>query len=540
MKVVLAGINARYTHSTPALYCLRGAIEEAWRRSGLSGKLTIKEYYTSQDRLGIVQDIVLSAPEALLLSVYIWNGELIGRLLSDLRALLPSCRIILGGPEVSYVAEAWISLHPEIDLIVRGAGEEAIARLAAAEFDTSIFGTKTPSIAPLDFGSQAFAYRDSDFFGLEHRYIYYESSRGCPFSCSYCLSSRSDQALVAKESAVVIAELELLLAHDPLLVKFVDRSFNADPARAREIWRWLIEHERDKRTRFHFELHPGLLGEDDYSLLDSAPPGLFQFEIGIQTIHARTRALIGRGGHFESERAAIIRLAASGAFHLHLDMIVGLPGEGMEEISASFDAIALLAEAAALEGSASKATGIAFKAEGSATNAAASTSTASAPARGHSACAEAIDSRQKALSNRQLAHGASSSGAFSAGSRDCLFQIGFLKGLPGTRLREEADRYGMVFQSSPPYEILKSDRLSVERLIELGRIEELYEAIGPSGKLAQTMRRAREGSESGEVSLFQLYRELQEYCGRAGFDIRTRNEPKLTVLLEAWLAEREA
>jgi radical SAM superfamily enzyme YgiQ (UPF0313 family) len=461
-------VNARFTHASPVLRYLRNAIE-AVSGQGAAQEILLREYHIGQNRLEIVRDLVLAAPDVLLLSVYIWNAELISAILPDLRALLPDCRLIIGGPEAGYNAGSWLAAHPELDLVVCGEGESAVEVLARAGFSTGAYPDRLMTAAPVDFSTVPMPYRAEDFKALEHRYLYYESSRGCPFACSYCLSSRSDHGLRFKPASLVKAELQEILAAGPMLVKFVDRTFNADKPRAREIWSYLMDDARARDlssgaeggapalTRFHFEVHPALLDEADFALLALAPPGLFQFEIGVQTIHDRTRREIHRTGKWEHERAAIQRLIGFRNIHMHLDMIVGLPHEGMDEVGACFDE----------------------------------------------------------LSSLDADH----------------FQIGFLKGLPGTEMRERAGEFGMAFQSAPPYTILQSSTLSASELTILARLEELYDNIGNTGKYEPEMARAASVHGSG----FAAYLALSSYCRNSGFDIRTRNEVKIRELLAAWL-----
>jgi hypothetical protein len=343
LKVVLAAINARFTHSSPVLRYLRNAIEAVWaeRPAGATGTaIQLREYHISQNRLDIVRDIVGLQPGVLMLSVYIWNADMVSAILPDLRALLPVCRIILGGPEVSYSAVAWLERHPGIDLIVAGAGESAVAMLAVAGFDTQAWPRRLLIAPPVDIACLPVPYRETDFVDLKNRYLYYESSRGCPFACSYCLSSREDQGLSHKPLDLVTAELDFMMAHQPMLIKFVDRTFNVDRRRARAIWQHLIA--RAPGTRFHFEVHPALLEKADFELLGSAPPGLFQFELGVQTVHAVTRQAIGRSGDWIIERDAIRQLVALKAIHSHVDMIVGLPGEDLAMVGRTFDELSAL------------------------------------------------------------------------------------------------------------------------------------------------------------------------------------------------------
>jgi radical SAM superfamily enzyme YgiQ (UPF0313 family) len=468
LTILLAAVNARFTHASPVLRYLRNALESV-AGGRAEHEFVLREYHIGQNRLEITRDIALAAPNVLLLSVYIWNAEIISAILPDLRAMLPACRFIVGGPEVAYNAGAWLAAHPELDLVVSGDGEAAVAVLARAGFSTESYPDRLMIAPPVDFSSVPMPYRAEDFKDLEHRYLYYESSRGCPFACSYCLSSRSDHGLRFKPASQVKTELADIVVARPMLVKFVDRTFNADKARAREIWSFLVDDTKARdlssgaengapaSTRFHFEVHPALLDEADFSLLALAPPGLFQFEIGVQTIHDRTRREIHRTGEWEHERVAIERLIGARNIHIHLDMIVGLPHEGMDEAGASFEEL-------------------------------------------------------------------SSLGADH-------FQIGFLKGLPGTEMRERAGEYGMVFQAAPPYTILKSSSLSVGELAVLARVAELYDNIGNTGKYEPQMARAA----SIHGNSFSAHLALSAYCQDSGFDIRTRNEVKIRELLDAWL-----
>lgn len=457
MTILLAAINARFTHASPVLRYLRNAIEAGRSEAG-ADTIILREYHIGQNRLDIARDIAVLAPEVLLLSVYIWNAEVVSAILPDLRAMLPHTRLIIGGPEAGYNAAAWLAGHPELDLVVSGEGESAVKVLAGHDFSTLDYPNRL-MVAPLvDFTSVPQPYRPEDFEALEHRYLYYESSRGCPFGCSYCLSSRSDHGLRFKPAALVKTELDYIVAARPMLVKFVDRTFNADKARAREIWSHLISKHSNSGSRFHFEVHPALLEAADFELLTSAPDGLFQFELGVQTIHQKTRVAIHRTGEWAQEKAAIERLLDLKTVHIHLDMIVGLPFEGLAEIGASFEELSALGA-------------------------------------GH-------------------------------------FQIGFLKGLPGTELRQRADEYGMAFQAAPPYSILYSTTLSTLQLASLARVEELYDNIGNTGKYEQELMQAT----AIHGSRFAAYLNLSEFCLEKGFDIRTRNEVKIRELLASWLS----
>lgn len=341
-RILLVTANARYTHSSLALRYLRNALEAQACAHGLSVAVELREYQINERRIDLVRDIALAEPDLIMISAYIWNAELFKAIIPDIKKLLPRAGIVAGGPEVAYDAAAWLNALPELDLAVRGHAEGAAAALAAARFELSAFPGRVLDVPPIPFAAVPFPYRDEDFTALERRYIYYESSRGCPFRCAYCLSSRGDQNLDDKDAATSGAELELIAAREPALVKLVDRSFNARPERARELWERLIRIGAGRSTRYHFELYPTLLGDEDFRLLERAPAGLFQFELGVQTVHAATRAAIGRGGDWEREREAIRRLVALGNAPVHLDLIAGLPGEGKAAVAASLEELMAL------------------------------------------------------------------------------------------------------------------------------------------------------------------------------------------------------
>jgi len=335
MRILLCTLNARYTHLSLALRYLRNELPA-------SADVVVSEYLITQSLVEIVRDICKQQPDVLLCSVYIWNSRHFKSLLPDIRSLLPDCCIVVGGPEVSWNPAAWLEAVPVCNLVVSGPGELAVRELAACGFDLSRWPARIMYAAVPDFTTIPQAYRTEDFPCFKTRYVYFETSRGCPFACSYCLSSNSAHHLQLKPLSQLIPELQTVLAAEPGLVKFVDRTFNADPERARQIWAFLFEQYGGAATRFHFEIHPALLSDADFSLLAQIPPGLFQFEIGVQTIHAHTRREIRRGGDWQQEKTALVRLLGLRTIHLHADLIAGLPGESLADIAESFDELVAL------------------------------------------------------------------------------------------------------------------------------------------------------------------------------------------------------
>lgn len=337
MNVLLLGINARYTHTNLALRYLR----EVLRPFGPS--VILKEFVINQPPVEILEGVNEASPDVILASAYIWNSRLLQDLIPDIRNLHPRATIILGGPEAGYQPDFWLSSCPQIDLVVTGTGEEAVRRLAQAGFNLEKAGvgsSKTLGVPGLPVSSLPFPYTEEEKDTLKGRYIYYESSRGCPFSCAYCLSGRKDHALDFKPVDQTLADLRRLTAWAPewpntFLVKFVDRTFNAHKARARELWAELGKW--DTLARFHFEVHPALLEEADLEVLSRVPPGRFQFEIGVQSTTPKTLEGLGRATDWPAMKPRIGELIALGNIPVHLDLIAGLPGEGLEETARALD-----------------------------------------------------------------------------------------------------------------------------------------------------------------------------------------------------------
>lgn len=337
MKTVLfIGINARYTHTALAIRCLRNAAEAVNNKDCYR----LLEFQINEPVQHIVYTIVSQKPDVILFSVYIWNKNILELILPDTHALLPEAKIVLGGPEV-YGSRTWfMTKFPFITACMEGYGETAIKALAKEQWENiPQLLEKLPAWDPHDFLAAGVPYKLEEKDMLSHRYLYYESSRGCPFTCAYCLSSNKDQHFIEKPVETVYNEIAYLLQFDPTLIKFVDRSFNAHPERARTLWNYLARTYRSRSVRFHFEIMPSMLIQEDITLLTSLPQHLFQFEIGIQSIHEKTRKLIHRAGTWEQEREMLATLAHNVSILLHVDMIVGLPGETDADIAETFDAL---------------------------------------------------------------------------------------------------------------------------------------------------------------------------------------------------------
>ena len=329
MNCKLVGINGRYTHSSLALFHVRNELES--HCTDLTTEivqLTIRDPYYE-----VLLRLSGGAPDAIFFSVYIWNSELVAGLIRDLHDLLPACLLVVGGPQAGVVGAG---LGANVCTVIQGAVEavgEGFYRDLQARKLLPFYGR---SFFQLKERMERFRtpYRDTDFTShLANRNVYYESSRGCPFSCTYCLSS-AEKGTVHKSVERVQEELDQIMAHKPQVVRFVDRTFNDLPDRALAIWKVLLQYEGD--TLFHFEIAPERISEEMFTFLAEIPPGRFQFEIGIQSTHKPTLEAIRRKINPEEAGVTVSRLMRSNNIHLHADLILGLPFETRESYLRSF------------------------------------------------------------------------------------------------------------------------------------------------------------------------------------------------------------
>ncbi len=317
----LVALNCRYTHSCLALFYLRNAVEQNLPIVSVELlQLTINDpYYQTLLRISA------GNPGVLFFSAYIWNGRYLRRLLQDLARLCPGKPMVIGGPQAEFLGP----LPDECTLVL---GE--IEGLAPSFYQDLILGELKPLYVAEPKAEFSFPYHQQDFTShLQNRQILYETSRGCPFTCSYCLSASSTRVM-RKELHVVEQELQQILAAKPPLVKLVDRTFNDSPERALAIWKFLAECRM--QTRFHFEVAPDRFTPEILDFLATVQPGLFQFEIGIQSTNATTLAAVNRKMDVERALAAIGRLAEQGNIHLHVDLILGLPEDNLQSFADSF------------------------------------------------------------------------------------------------------------------------------------------------------------------------------------------------------------
>ena len=331
-KVILLALNARYVHSNLALMYIEKYIAPA------CDGVHVLERGINEKNDSILAAIVAAQPRVIAISVYIWNTVKVKQLIPELRRLLPGICIVLGGPDAGYNAGDWLASEYAPDYIVAGAGEAGMLKLAESGFSLKekVIREKNPP-----FSSIPFPYNRSDMERLAGRFIYYESSRGCPYRCSYCLSSREDQRLEFRPVSMVCDELDFITSFNPGLVKFVDRTFNSRKEHYRPVWEHIVKNCGSGKTTFHFEVYPGLLEEDDLDFLSKVPAGLFQFEIGIQSVHSATLEAIHRVMDRRSYDI-IERLIVNNNIHIHLDLIAGLPFEDYAGFANSFNRILAL------------------------------------------------------------------------------------------------------------------------------------------------------------------------------------------------------
>ncbi|MGI6344362.1 MAG: DUF4080 domain-containing protein [Bacillota bacterium] len=345
MHIVLVSLNSKFIHSNLALRYLRAAL----RRQGSSNTCQLMEFQINDDLRRVAASIGRQRPDVLGFSCYLWNIEQTLALASDLKAVLPDVWIILGGPEAGARAAELLEASPAVDYVVSGEGERAFRELIEAleegrpQLDLpgvwrraaagEVVGQATTSPLPPEEIPAPYAMDELD--ELAHKLVYYESSRGCPFRCSYCLSGGDRVRFLPLPR--VFDELRVLLQANIPLIKFVDRTFNCHPERAQQIMEFLLRERGD--SRFHFEICADLLDETMLDFLRQVPPGVFQFEIGIQDTDPETLQAIGRRMNWDKLAANVRALREVGNIHLHLDLIAGLPEQTWSTLRRSFDMV---------------------------------------------------------------------------------------------------------------------------------------------------------------------------------------------------------
>ena len=488
MKILLTAINAKYIHSNLAVYSLKAS-------AGIyEDQVELAEYTINHQMDEIFAGIYRRKPELLLMSCYIWNRREVTETAASLKKVLPNLKIWAGGPEVTYDAEHFLRQNPAFDGVMIGEGEQTFYRLldyyigkngtleqipgiafresarvrqeeAAGvsgvgkqeDGDGSAFKRTVPLIPTRNLDHLPFVYQDLQKF--ENRILYYETSRGCPFSCSYCLSS-VDKRVRYRSMELVKKELLYFLSRNVKQVKFVDRTFNCSHARTLELWRFLRDHDNGV-TNFHCEISADLLNEEELELLGTLRPGLLQLEIGVQTVNRDALAAIHRTAPFEKIAEHVNRVQGSHNVHQHLDLIAGLPYEDFESFRHSFDTV-------------------------------------------------------YALYPQEL-------------------QLGFLKVLKGSEMYLRAQEYGIVYHSTPPYEVLQTKWITCGELLRLKEIEEMLEVYYNSLQYRNTMHAA----EALFARPIELYEALADYYREEGLGGKSYSRMQRIEILRGFL-HREA
>ena len=418
MKILLVACNAKYIHSNLAVYDLQAYA------SDYADHIVLKEYTINQQKDDIMRDIYLEHPDVVCVSCYIWNLSFVKELMADLIKILPGADFWVGGPEVSYDAEKFLTENSEFKGVMVGEGEETFKELAGYYVEknpqnlkdmTGICYRDGDQIIHngwrqiMDLSSIPFIYKDLSEF--KNRIIYYESSRGCPFSCSYCLSS-IDKKLRFRDTETVKKELQFFIDNKVPQVKFVDRTFNCKHDHAIAIWKYINEHDNGV-TNFHFEISADLLREEELQEMSTMRPGLIQLEIGVQSTNPDTIKAIHRTMDFEKLKGIVDRIHSFGNIHQHLDLIAGLPYEDYDSFRHSFNDV-------------------------------------------------------YALKPQQL-------------------QLGFLKVLKGSHMMEMCKEYGIVYKTQEPYEVLSTKWLDYDHVLKLKTVENMVEVYYNSGQFQNTL-----------------------------------------------------
>ncbi len=445
MKILLVAINAKYIHSNLAVYNLKEYSKE------YSENIEIAEYTINNYEEQILEDIYKKKPDVVAFSCYIWNFVYVKNIIGDLKKILPNVDIWAGGPEVSYDADRLLGELNCLKGIMQGEGEITFKELVRhyvindiglEDINGLVFKNDNDELvfnAPrelMNLDDVPFCYYDLEKF--KNKIIYYETSRGCPFSCSYCLSS-IDKKVRLRSLDLVFKELQFFIDNEIPQVKFVDRTFNCSKKHARAIWNYLLEHDNGI-TNFHFEVGADLIEEADLEIMSKMRPGLIQLEIGVQSTNLDTIREINRTMDFEELSRIVKRINEFKNIHQHLDLIAGLPYEDYNSFIKSFNDV-------------------------------------------------------YALEPEQL-------------------QLGFLKVLKGSKMHLKAKEYGIVYKSNPVYEVLYTNWLSHDELLELKKVEEMVEIYYNSSQFCNTLKHLLREFETP----FELYKALGDFYEKKGYD----------------------
>ena len=444
MKILLTACNAKYIHSNLAVFNLKSYARK------YDSHIVLREYTINQLKDDILKDAYRSHPDVVCFSCYIWNITFVCELAQDLKKILPEAVFWAGGPEVSYDAEAFLERNPAFDGVMLGEGEETFLELAGHYVEKKVSLEEIRGIVfrkengilqnngwreIMNLSEVPFAYENLKDF--ENRIIYYESSRGCPFSCSYCLSS-VDKRLRFRDLSLVKKELQFFLDNKVPQVKFVDRTFNCKHDHAMAIWQYIKEHDNGV-TNFHFEISADLLREEELELMSTMRPGLIQLEIGVQSTNPETIKAIHRTMDFEKLAGIVNRIHGFSNIHQHLDLIAGLPYEDYDSFHKSFNDV-------------------------------------------------------YSLSPQQL-------------------QLGFLKVLKGSHMKDMTEEYGIVHKELEPYEVLGTKWLPYEDILRLKMVESMVEVYYNSGQFQNTLALV----EPAFKDPFTMFEKLGQFYEKNGY-----------------------
>lgn len=343
-KVILAALNAKYIHSNLALRYL-----SRFQDNNQKHHVETMEFTINQRLDFIAEELFRKQPDVVLFSCYIWNVEMLRQLCPILKKIMPNCVIGFGGPEVSYESEAFLLENPAVDFVMRGEGELVFTKYlehldagnpaTLGEIESLTYRQNgeifsTPQMHPMDLALLPFPYED-DFSDVQNQIIYYESSRGCPYHCGYCLSSVENGVRFVPLDKV-LPDLQKFLDKNVPQVKFIDRTFNCKKSHAMAIWKYLHEHDNGV-TNFHFEITADLIDQETIDFLKTVRKGLFQFEIGVQSTNPQTIRAINRNVDFGALSEIVQQIKDGGNIHQHLDLIAGLPYEDYDSFGRSFN-----------------------------------------------------------------------------------------------------------------------------------------------------------------------------------------------------------
>ena len=453
-KILLCALNSKFIHSSLAVHSIKTAYDFYCQsilhcESNAMPELSACEFTINDSHPSVLYKITAEHPDIVAFSVYLWNASFISALCKDIKACFPQCKIILGGPEVSYGVDSTLFSEDMYDFVIAGEGEKAFFALAyllsgkphgelPEEFRIQVYEkvVKATTAAVLD--DLPFVYNVNNLPLFKNRIVYYESSRGCPFSCAYCLSS-AEHGVRFLSLERVFEDLKFFIENDVPLVKFVDRTFNCNKKRSYDILKFIIENS--KNTCFHFEVAADLFDAETLSLLKAAPRGRIQFEIGIQTTNDKALKASCRAIDNTKVFKNIKELTSMKNINIHADLIAGLPYEGYADFANTFN-----------------------------------------------------ETYEYCTDKDSYIH---------------QLQIGFLKLLHGAPLNGMLDSHGYVFSSNPPYQVLRNSYLSAGELNLLLGFEDVFERYYNSSRFHVTLSYIAENNHF--ASHFDFFAALAEY-----------------------------